>query len=75
MMPCGAQQARDAVGRLRAALEPFADAVFFDDERGRLGERVVVAEDFEERAVPRRGRLGDDQAIRRAASWRRCGAI
>src|SRR5581483_5092289 len=65
----GRQMPRDQrahrIGRLRTLLEPEVDALFVDLHDRRLGARVVVAEDFDERAVARRARIGDHDAEER----------
>src|SRR5437588_660748 len=72
----GAEAADDSA----LAADDFADVFFVDFElvdggvaildlldleRRRRGERVVVAQVFDERAVARRGRFGDHNAVRR----------
>ena len=61
----GGQQTCHTLGRLRAALQPVANALFFDDECRRVREWVVVAQIFEKRPIPRRRRFGDDKTISR----------
>src|SRR3954453_13121509 len=54
------------VGRLRALLQPVVDPLGVDLHDRRLAARVVMSEDFDERAVARRARIGDDDAEERA---------
>src|SRR5882672_4967307 len=58
-------QRSHSVGRDRTLLQPEVDALFVDLDDGRLGARIVMSEDFDERAVARRTRIGDHDAEER----------
>src|SRR6267143_3083564 len=58
-------QRSHGVGRDRTLLQPEVDALFVDLDDGRLGARIVMSEDFDERAVARRTRIGDHDAEER----------
>ena len=55
-------QRADGIRRLGALLDPEVHALFVDLDDGRLGARVVMTEDFDERAVARGAGIGDDDA-------------
>src|SRR5882672_671521 len=58
-------QRSHSVGRDRTLLQPEVDALFVDLHDGRLGAGIVMSEDFDERAVARRTRIGDYDAEER----------
>src|SRR3984893_14671651 len=51
------------VRRLRAFLDPLRSLVGRDLDRRRIGQRVVMPDDFDEAAVARRARIGHDHAV------------
>src|SRR5262249_24777101 len=59
------QELRDRLRRLRALLQPAADLLLVELDEGRLGLRVVAADDLDELAVARRARVGGDDAVDR----------
>ncbi len=65
MMPFLGEQAAHGIGRLRALCQPLFGFVFVDFDGARFGARIVVSENFDEPAVARRARVGDDETIRR----------
>src|SRR6185369_12456212 len=50
------------IGRLRAFADPVVDALLLHVHEGRAGARVVMSEDFDERAVAGGPGIGDDDA-------------
>src|SRR5690606_1583085 len=65
----GGEQARDAVGRLGALLQPVLDALDLQDRAVRivlLQQRVEGAHLLDEAAVARRMAVGDDDRVVRA---------
>src|ERR1043166_1193140 len=55
-------QRPNGIRRLRALLDPEVDALLVHLHDSRLGARVVMSEDLDERAVARGARIGDDDA-------------
>src|SRR5690349_7906486 len=60
-----AKQRADRVGRLCAAIEPIVDAVVLQIERLLTLTRSILADHFDELAVARAARVGDDDTVRR----------
>src|SRR5512132_107837 len=59
------EQTRDRLRRLRPLAEPLLDLVLVELDRRRIGLRVVAPDDLDESPVPRRARVGDDDAVDR----------
>ena len=59
------KQRTNRVGRLRAVVEPIVDAIGLEVERVLTLTRSILADDFDELAVARAARVGDDDTIRR----------
>src|SRR5215212_8115723 len=59
-------QRADGIRRLRALFDPVLDAFLVDLHDGGFGARVVVPENFDERAVAGGTGIGDDDAEERA---------